>query len=393
MNMAGSHALECYKSAISLRRELARIIENSTDTIAVAMERAIRRLSAQAPGGDPASAPDLEEAGRQLLRALPDLLRARSGSRRAETAWDDRPRLPGAGLSAALRYRLHTIVGQAVWDVVAAQAPQDWTPAVTTRLHHDMGAALAHALGGTVDHCVAELTAELCRRRREHMDFCVQMLQEHEQQRDRFAEQVHDVIAQDLAAARYHANVAHRVLPRDTSAAAREALEAQRLIEHALAQIRRVVIELRPPALDRFGLRAAIKDYLARLERDDGVDATFHGNGDMPQLAPLTQSVLFRTMQDVFRDLLLPVGATEASVRLHLQDDGANLVIAQEGELEGDGEEVRAKMKALTTRQVQSRLAKLQARLELVGGSVHSRLRAGHPVRIEIRVPVENGGV
>lgn len=390
--MAIRDACECYESAASLRRELAQIIEARAETILASVQQAVRRLRGKGLGDEAASAPAFVDAGREVVGALPGLLRARHRWGCTDGSNDELMRRPfaAAGLSAPLRHRLHTLLGQAVWDEAASRAPEDWSPAVVTRLQHDLRAALAHALGGSADHCMAELAAELRRRRQEHKDFCARMLREHEQQRDRIAGRMHDVIAQALAAARYHANVAQRVLPRDPAAAGREALEAQRLIEHALAQLRQTLADLRPPALDRFGLRAAINDYTARLRQDDGVEVTFHGNGDMPQLCPVTQSVLYRMVQDVFHDLLLPLGARAASVRLHVQDNAANLIIEQEGETNADGEE--GTVKSLAGKQVRSQLAMLQARAELVGGTVQGRVSAGRPARIEIKVPVENGG-
>lgn len=390
--MASREACGSYQSAASLRRELAQIIEASTEAILASVYQAVRRLRSKAPHDEAATGAEFADAGRQVVGALPGLLRGREGAGCVNGGDRVVVRRPGvaAGLSAPLRHRLHTLLGQAVWDESANHAPEDWSPTVAARLQHDLRLALAQALGGTADECVEELAEDLRRRRQEHMDFCAGMLREHEEQRDGLAGHMHDVVAQALAAARYHANVAQRVLPGDTAAAAREALEAQRLIEHALAQIRRLLMELRPPALDRFGLRAAINDYTARLRQDDGVDVTFHGNGDMPQLCPVTQSVLYRVLQDAFRDLLLPLGATAASVRLHVQDDAANLIIEQEGEPDADGEEGR--VKTLAAKQVRSQLARLQARAELVGGTVEGRVGAGRPARIEIRVPVENGG-
>jgi signal transduction histidine kinase len=120
----------------------------------------------------------------------------------------------------------------------------------------------------------------------------------------------------------------------DPSAAERLAEEMQTDIRTTIEDIRRLVYELRPPALDDLGLVAAIQILAAKLGREEAYpQVRVEAPEQLPALPAAVEVAAYRIVQEALTNVIRHAGARGATVRLWLDrdlhvevaDDGAGL--------------------------------------------------------------------
>ncbi len=136
---------------------------------------------------------------------------------------------------------------------LAPRAPGDAFTAADQRLLED----IAHQAGVAV-HAV-RLTADLQRSRE-------RLVTTREEERRRLRRDLHDGLGSTLAALHLQAGAIRTLMRHDLAAADAEILDVQAEIRSAIADIRRLVYALRPPAMDELGLVGAIRQYAAQYD-------------------------------------------------------------------------------------------------------------------------------
>ena len=157
-----------------------------------------------------------------------------------------------------------------------------------------------------------------------------------EDERGRIRRDLHDGLGPTLAGMALQLDVA-RSLVRDDPATAEEVL--QKLGGHvngAIADVRRLVDDLRPPVLDDLGLLSAIREatsYLSRRNPSGGFDITVRTTGNLGRLPPATEITAFRIVMEAVTNAARHAEASHCVVHLALdgvldvqvEDDGRGL--------------------------------------------------------------------
>jgi signal transduction histidine kinase len=151
-----------------------------------------------------------------------------------------------------------------------------------------------------------------------------------EEERRRLRRDLHDGLAPTLAAAGLTAATAHDLVRRDPDTAEQVLDTLQRNLRAAVADIRTLVDELRPPALE-LGLMTAIKERTAELGQL--VDARVDGPDSLPTLPAAVEVAAYRICQEALMNVLKHADADHVQVRvragelltLEIQDDGVGL--------------------------------------------------------------------
>ncbi len=172
----------------------------------------------------------------------------------------------GAPVDDLLRLPL-TYQGETVGELLLAPraAGESFSP-TDRRLLEDIARQ-----AGVAAHAV-HLTADL-RRSNENL----QAAREHlvtarEEERRRLRRDLHDGLGAQLAALTVQAGVLRSLISRDPVAADAAAVELRTELRAAIGNIRQLVHELRPPALDELGLVAALRQLGSRYASSDAPD-------------------------------------------------------------------------------------------------------------------------
>ena len=176
----------------------------------------------------------------------------------------------------------------------------------------------------------ARLYRQLVERERQLQDLVVTLLAAQEKERRRVAYEVHDGLAQMVASAHQHLQAfAHSRTPQ--SAEEREDLDQLLdLVRQTVGEARRIIADLRPTALDDFGLEAAIRLQVEEMQREGWqVDYEAHlGNDRLPDSVETT---LFRVAQEALSNVRKHAQVTEVRIELRRGERSVSLLVRDQG--------------------------------------------------------------
>lgn len=150
------------------------------------------------------------------------------------------------------------------------------------------------------------------------------------QERTRLARDLHDAVSQTLFSASIIAEVLPRIWERDAAEGQRRLDELRQLTRGALAEMRMLLVELRPSAL----LDTALRDLLGHLvEAFTGktrVPVSFETRGEC-ELPPDAQIAFYRIAQEALNNVAKHAGASQVWVDLRCQRDRVTLSVRDDG--------------------------------------------------------------
>lgn len=167
-----------------------------------------------------------------------------------------------------------------------------------------------------------------------------------EAMRKKFAAELHDEIAQDLTALSLNFTAICNGLPREVRGKLGEKIIISTcLVEEMSRKIRDIMVRLRPPVLDNFGLAAALRWYGELFEKQTGVTVNFQLTEIEPRLHDEIETALFRIIQEALTNIKKHAAAISVTIglqkdhgRVHLliQDDGKGFDVKQQKLLDAD---------------------------------------------------------
>ena len=145
-------------------------------------------------------------------------------------------------------------------------------------------------------------------------------------ERARIAHDLHDAVSQKLFSLRLTAQAASALIGRDPDRARAELAEVSRLAAEAAEELRGVVIELRPAALDEDGLLPTLTSQIEVLDRAHAARVSF-GHTRVRALPSAQEAALLRVAQEALHNALRHLGATAVRVELHPAEAGRGAVL------------------------------------------------------------------
>jgi signal transduction histidine kinase len=169
------------------------------------------------------------------------------------------------------------------------------------------------------------LTADLQRSRE-------RLVATREEERRRLRRDLHDGLGAQLAGLTVQAGLLRRLIPTDPAAADTLAGELREELRGAIADIRRLVHGLRPPALDELGLAGALQ-RLAERSTDDGGGLRVHVEVDagLPALPAAVEVAAYRIVQEALTNTVRHAAAHRCRVRLGADGNDLLVEVADDG--------------------------------------------------------------
>ncbi|GAA3235762.1 sensor histidine kinase [Actinocorallia longicatena] len=150
------------------------------------------------------------------------------------------------------------------------------------------------------------------------------------EERRRLRRDLHDGLGPSLAAAGLKIQAARNLAGRDAERADRTLTEVGADLTTVLGDVRRLVHDLRPPALDQFGLLGAIRQQAARFG-GGALAVTVTADGDTAGLPAAVEVAVFRIVGEALSNVARHAAATrctvvlartETAIRAEITDDG-----------------------------------------------------------------------
>ena len=151
-----------------------------------------------------------------------------------------------------------------------------------------------------------------------------------DEERRRFARDLHDGLGQELAAAKMMLDslMQQRLMPAKEEPIA----EASEIVDRAIQQVRSMSHLLHPPLLDEGGLFSALRWFLEGMRERTGIQTSLDLQPtEFPRLAPQLERTVFRIVQEALTNVFRHSQARSARVTLvqkentlllRVQDDG-----------------------------------------------------------------------
>lgn len=195
--------------------------------------------------------------------------------------------------------------------------------------------------------------------------------------RNRLARDLHDTVKQQIFALQMQVAAAQALIERDPGSAKSHITEANYLAQQAQQELKTLIDELRPAALDDKGLATAVRTYAQTWQQLTGVTTEVGVSGERA-LSLVREQALYRILQEALANVAKHSGAsmvgiqlsyTPTSVTLTVQDNGVgfNPKIAR---AEGFG------------------LQSMHQRAEELGGSLQLQSNAGRGTKVQVNLPV-----
>jgi signal transduction histidine kinase len=202
-------------------------------------------------------------------------------------------------------------------------------------------------------------------------------------ERSRLARELHDSVTQSLYSVTLYGEAAARLLTDGRAAEAAEHLrELRDTAQEALREMRLLIFQLRPPALERSGLVGALQARLEAVELRGGTQAELDVDGaECIVQVPLTiQEEVYHIAQEAMNNVLRHAKAEHVWLRLscgqrllsvEVRDDGYGFAPQQAGAGGGLG------------------LPGMRERAERIDATLEIESRPGEGTRIRLQVPFQ----
>lgn len=214
--------------------------------------------------------------------------------------------------------------------------------------------------------------------------FGFQLIQAQEEERLKLSREIHDGPAQMLANILMRSDFlikTYRQRPQEE--AIKELSDMKEQVRSALGEVRRIIYDLRPMALDDLGLVPTLSKYLKSLEEYNHIEISFdyYGNNEK-RLNTKLEVALFRLIQEAVQNACKHAKPSTIFVKLEFLRDKINVLVKDDGV-------------GFTMEEGQSEnsfgLIGMKERVELLNGDlkIESKLNVGTKIQITLEMEVE----
>jgi len=228
---------------------------------------------------------------------------------------------------------------------------------------------------------IRELNGQLDNMQQRHA-LGLRVIKAQEEERKRVARDIHDGPAQTLANVMLRAEICEKLLETDISQVRHELRQLKNVVRGSLQDIRKVIYDLRPMALDDLGLVPTLRRYINDLKEQHKLLVDFSVLGVDRRLPSHLEVGGFRIIQEALNNVLKHSKATQVVVRVEfgkdtlgilLKDDGVGFLVEEAINRQGD----------------HFGLLSMRERVEVLQGAWQIDSALGHGTKITVRLPVK----
>ncbi len=152
-----------------------------------------------------------------------------------------------------------------------------------------------------------------------------------ESERQRIARELHDETGQALTAIGLGLRGVASSKRNDAHSSSANLRQLERLVEHSLLELQRLIADLRPSHLDDLGLGAAIRWYAGEIEKRLPLKLIVSIRDEKPDLSMEMKTTLFRITQEALTNVIKHSAADQVKVNLTYSTEGVLLEVVDDG--------------------------------------------------------------
>ncbi|CFX12186.1 Sensor DegS [Syntrophomonas zehnderi OL-4] len=203
-----------------------------------------------------------------------------------------------------------------------------------------------------------------------------------EAERRKISRELHDGPAQSIAGMLIRLDLVKYIFEEDSDRAMEELSSIRDMGRESLDDLRRIMFDLKPSAVQEVGLIATLKEYFEAYENKYDFEIEFVSFGQVKKYDLSLEIALFRVVQEAITNVRKHAGVKKAMVKLEAIPSGLNIVIKDRGkgfdvnEQAGFGQESYG-------------ILGMRERAELLGGKISIISRPGAGTQVIVEVPTE----
>jgi len=211
----------------------------------------------------------------------------------------------------------------------------------------------------------------------------VSIVRAQEEERRRLARDIHDGPAQLLANVAFRIEMCERLLDTDLPRVREELARLGELVRQSLQDVRKIIFDLRPMALDDLGLAPAVRGLAAELKDKTGLDCQVTVSGTERRLEQAVEIAAFRIVQEALTNVWKHAGVPRAFVTIHFTDETVEIEVRDEGRGFSAGTELAEPSGE------HFGLVNIHERVGLLQGKFEIRSAPGKGTRLRVSLPAK----
>lgn len=153
-----------------------------------------------------------------------------------------------------------------------------------------------------------------------------------EEERKRIAREIHDGPAQAMANMVLRSEIAERMIDRQEYATVKEELsDLKSAVRFGLEEVRKIIFNLRPMALDDLGLMPTLRKYVQDFEDRTKIHIRFEVSGLEARLPSAMEVAVFRLVQEGLTNIWKHSKASRANVEITYQKHMVKVAVKDNG--------------------------------------------------------------
>ena len=214
-------------------------------------------------------------------------------------------------------------------------------------------------------------------------DFAIRVIEAQEEERKRISREVHDGPAQMLANVLLRTDLITRSYDeKGVERAIQELRDLKGMVRDTLHEVRRIIYDLRPMALDDLGIVPTLKKYLNSVQDyNEGTYIEFSSRGEDRRMPMNYETAIFRLVQESVNNAIKHGSAKEIRVNFEWLKENVNISIKDNGTGFDMG----------LTKQNSFGIVGMKERIDLLDGTMDIQSEIGQGTRIMFIIPIKKG--
>lgn len=214
-------------------------------------------------------------------------------------------------------------------------------------------------------------------------DYSLRIIEAQEDERKRLSREIHDGPAQMMANVLLRSDLIERTYrEKGPEPAFKEISSLKEMVRDALTEVRRIIYDLRPMALDDLGLVPTLRKYIeTTADYNPGTRLSFASNGTERRLPSSYETSIFRLVQESISNAIRHGKAEVIEVDLEWLKEHVNIVVSDDGS--GFDQSI--------IKNQSFGLIGMKERIELIHGEMIINSSLGDGTVIMFQIPYEKG--
>jgi len=204
-----------------------------------------------------------------------------------------------------------------------------------------------------------------------------------EAERRRIAHEIHDGLAQDLAALRFKATLWHDLVDKRPAQMHAELDDLLEVLNGSIREVRRSIFALRPLALDELGFFPALRQFIANFGEQYQLQIKLRVAGPEERLPASLELPLFRVIQESLNNIRKHAQADIVHIHLDLEQAGGLSLTIQDNGIGFDPATLEQMF-----REGHVGLKQMQERVQSINGRLSIQSQPGVGTELQVTFPL-----